>query len=86
MTKREPYFEAELPLHFGLDTERFDVAVEKRKGTGGRKVVVWVRDRESGRHLVDAASGRMTKAELDRHAERIARELAKRLVDRCTQS
>ncbi len=56
------------------------------KGLAGAKVIEWVRDKKSGRHLVDAASGRMTKEELDRHAERIARELAKRLLDGGTQS
>ena len=77
--RHEPYYDPELPLRLGLDTERFDVAVDKRKGTGGRKVIVWVRDKKSGRHLVDAASGRMTKEELDRQAQRIAWELAERL-------
>ncbi len=84
--KQEPLYDSVLPLQFGLDNDCFDVAVDKRKGTGGRKVIEWVRDKKSGRHLVDAASGRMTKEELDRHAERIARELAKRLLDGGTQS
>lgn len=82
--RHEPYYDSELPLRFGLDTERFEVAVDKRKETGGRKVLVWVRDKKSGRHLVDAAGGRMTKEELDRHAQRIACELAERLLDGST--
>jgi hypothetical protein len=86
MTKQEPFYDTALSLQFGLDTERFDVAVDKSKGTGGRKVIIRVHDKKSGRHLVDAASGRMTKEALDRHAERIACELAKRLLDGGTQS
>ncbi len=82
--RQEPFYETALPLQFSLDTERFEVAGDKRKGTGGRKVIVWVRDKKSGRHFVDAASGRMTKEELDRHAERIACELATRLLDGAT--
>jgi hypothetical protein len=86
MTKQEPFYDTELPLQFGLDTERFDVAVDKSKGTGGRKVIVWVRDKKSGKHLVDAASGRFTKEVLDHHARRIASELTKRLLDGGTDS
>lgn len=82
----EPYYDSELPLRFGLDTERFDVAVDKRKGISGRKVIVWVRDKKSGRHLVDAAGGRMTKEALERQAQRIACELAERLRDGGRQS
>lgn len=69
MAKHEPYYDSELSLRFGLDTERFDVAVDKRKRTGGRKVIVCERDKQSERYLIGAASGRMTKEELDRHAK-----------------
>jgi len=86
MMKQEPFYDRALSLQFGLDTERFDVAVDKSKGTGGRKVMVWVRDKKSGKYLVDAASGRFTKEELDHHAQRIASELTKRLLDGGTQS
>ncbi len=82
MMKREPFYDTALPLQFG----RFDVAVDKSKGTGGRKVMVWVRDKKSGKYLVDAASGRFTKEELDHHAQRIASELTKRLLDGGTDS
>lgn len=84
--RHEPYYDSELPLRFRLDTERFDTAVDKRKGTCGRKVIVWVRDKKSGRTFVGAASGRMTKEELDRQAQRIACELAERLLNGGTQS
>ncbi len=40
--RHEPYYDSELPLRLGLDTERFDAAVDKRQGSGGRKVIVWV--------------------------------------------
>ena len=33
----EPYYDSELPLRFGLDTERFDVAVKKAKVPVGGK-------------------------------------------------
>ena len=81
MVKQEPFYDSELPLQFGLDAELFDIAVEKCKGTGGRKVIVWVREKKSGRHLVEAATGRLTKGELNRLAQRIARELANQLLD-----
>lgn len=73
----EPLYLPECAEHVGLDGNRWDVAIEKRKLTGGRRIVVWVRDRKTGRALVDAAGGPVTKGELDRVATRIAVELAK---------
>jgi len=72
----EPLYLPECAEQVGLDGSRWDVAIEKRKLTGGRRIVAWVRDRMSGRALVDAAGGRITKGELDRLATRMAVELA----------
>ncbi len=76
MSNFEPLYLPECAGQVGLDNSRWEVAIDKRKLSGGRRVVVWVRDRKSGRCLVDAAGGRITKSELDRLATRIAVELA----------
>ena len=80
MSKHEPLYLREFAEWVGLDENRWDVAISKQKGTGGRKVIVWVRDKTTGLQLVDAAKGQITKEQLDRDAKRIANELAKRLL------
>jgi len=80
MSKHEPLYLREFAELVGLDENRWDVAVDKKKGTSGRKVIVWVRDKTTGLHLVDAAKGQITKEQLDRDAKRIANELARRLL------
>ncbi len=80
MSKHEPLYLREFAELVGLDWNRWDVAVDKQKGTSGRKVIVWVRDKTTGLQLVDAAEGQITKEQLDRDAKRIANELAKRLL------
>jgi len=80
MSKHEPFYLREFAELVGLDENRWDVAISKQKGTSGRKVIVWVRDKTTGLHLVDAAKGQITKEQLDRDAKRIANELAKRLL------
>ena len=80
MSKHEPLYLREFAEGVGLDENRWDVAISKQKGTGGRKVIVWVRDKTTGLQLVDAAKGQITKVQLDRDAKRIANELAKRLL------
>lgn len=80
MSKHEPLYLREFAELVGLDENRWDVAISKQKGTGGRKVIVWVRDKTTGLQLVDAAKGQITKEQLDRDAKRIANELAKRLL------
>ena len=80
MSKHEPLYLREFAELVGLDWNRWDVAVDKQKGTDGRKVIVWVRDKTTGLQLVDAAKGQITKEQLDRDAKRIANELAKRLL------
>lgn len=80
MSKHEPLYLREFAELVGLDENRWDVAISKQKGTGGRKVIVWVRDKTTGLQLVDAAKGQVTKEQLDRDAKRIANELAKRLL------
>ena len=80
MSKHEPLYLREFAEWVGLDENRWDVAISKQKGTGGRKVIVWVRDKTTGLQLVDAAKGQITKVQLDRDAKRIANELAKRLL------
>ena len=80
MSKHEPLYLREFAEWVGLDENRWDVAISKQKGTGGRKVIVWVRDKTTGLQLVYAAKGRITKEQLDRDAKRIANELAKRLL------
>jgi hypothetical protein len=80
MYKHEPLYLREFAEWVGLDENRWDVAISKQKGTGGRKVIVWVRDKTTGLQLVDAAKGQITKEQLDRDAKRIANELAKRLL------
>ena len=80
MSKHDPLYLREFAEWVGLDENRWDVAISKQKGTGGRKVIVWVRDKTTGLQLVDAAKGQITKEQLDRDAKRIANELAKRLL------
>lgn len=80
MSKHEPLYLREFAELVGLDWNRWDVAVDKQKGTSGRKVIVWVRDKTTGLQLVDAAKEQITKEQLDRDAKRIANELAKRLL------
>lgn len=80
MSKHEPLYLREFAELVGLDENRWDVAISKQKGTGGRKVIVWVRDKTTGLQLVDAAKGQITKEQLDRDAKRIANELARRLL------
>jgi hypothetical protein len=80
MSKNEPLYLREFAELVGLDERRWDVAIDKQKGTGGRKVIVWVRDKTTGLQLVDAAKGQITKEQLDGNAKRIAHELAKRLL------
>ncbi|MFN7891314.1 MAG: hypothetical protein ACK5OC_13570 [Pirellula sp.] len=80
MSKHEPLYLREFAEWVGLDENRWDVAISKQKGTSGRKVIVWVRDKTTGLQLVDAAKGQITKEQLDRDAKRIANELAKRLL------
>ena len=81
MSKYEPIYSNEFAELVGLDENRWDVAINKQKGTGGRKVIVWVRDKKTGKVLVDAMSGRLTKGELDRYAQKLAIELADRLAN-----
>lgn len=80
MSKHEPLYLREFAEWVGLDENRWDVAISKQKGTGGRKVIVWVRDKTTGLQLVDATKGQITKEQLDRDAKRITNELAKRLL------
>jgi hypothetical protein len=80
MSKHEPLYLREFAEWVGLDENRWDVAISKQKGTSGRKVIVWVRDKTTGLQLVDAAKGQITKEQLDRDAKRIANELARRLL------
>lgn len=80
MSKHEPLYLREFAEWVGLDENRWDVAISKQKGTGGRKVIVWVRDKTTGLQLVDAAKGQITKEQLDRDAKRITNELPKRLL------
>jgi hypothetical protein len=81
MSKHEPFYLSEFAEEVGLDENRWDVAISKQKGTGGRKVIVWVRDKKTGKVLVDAVSGRLTKGELDRYAQELAIALAYRLAN-----
>ena len=80
MSKHEPLYLREFAEWVGLDWKRWDVAISKQKGSGGRRVIAWVRDKTTGLQLVDAAKGQITKEQLDRDAKRIANELAKRLL------
>lgn len=81
MSRHEPTYAPECAEQVGLDGDRWEVAIDKHKYSGGRRVVVWVRNKNSGKHLVDAAGGRITKDELDRHARRIAIELVNRHME-----
>ena len=69
MSKHQPIYLSEFAELVGLDENRWDVAISKQKGTGGRKVIVWVRDKKTGKVLVNAVSGRMTKGELGYYLE-----------------
>ena len=80
MSKHEPLYLREFAELVGLDENRWDVAISKQKGTSGRKVIVWVRDKTTGLQLVDAAKGQITQEQLDRDAKRIANERATRLL------
>ncbi|MCY2977119.1 MAG: hypothetical protein NTU79_00405 [Planctomycetota bacterium] len=80
MSKHEPIYLSEFAELVGLDEKRWEVAIDKQKSSGDRKVIVWVRDKMTGLQLVDAIGGRFTKEQLDRHAKRIAQELAKRIL------
>jgi hypothetical protein len=52
MSKHEPLYLREFAELVGLDENRWDVAISKKKGSGGRKVIVWIRDKTTGLHLV----------------------------------
>lgn len=81
MSKHEPLYIDEHAEQVGLDGELWDVAIDKQKGSGGRKVIVWVRNKKTDKVLVDAKSGQLTKEGLDRYAKKLAIELADRLTN-----
>ncbi len=72
---------SELATVFRLPASDWEVAVDKRKDPigGGRMVIVAVRHRASGRKLTDSVAGRLSKRELNDHAEKLVRKLSEQL-------
>ena len=72
---------SELASGFGLPASDWEVAIDKRKDPlGGRRMVmVAVRHRASGRKLTDSVAGRLSKRDLNNHAEKLVRQLSEQL-------
>lgn len=76
----EPLYDCFDPREFGLSPSEWDVAVEKFKTPFGRRVVVYVRHRKTGREAQDTVvGGRLTKNELNKHAVRLIAKLVESL-------
>ena len=72
----EPLYHAHDPSAFGLSPDEWEIAIDKFKTPFGRRVVVHVRHRASGRTARDTVvGGRLTKRDLNKHATRLIAEL-----------
>lgn len=71
---------SETAAAYRLPASDWEVAVGKFKTPFGRRVVVGVRHKPSGRQLCDTVVGaNLSKRDLDQHAARLVSELAARL-------
>ena len=76
----EPLYDAFDPSEFGLSPSEWEVSIDKCKTPFGRRVIVHVRNRHTGRTANDSVvGGRLTKRELQTHATRMIKELVKAL-------
>jgi len=77
----EPLYFPQHTTRHGLSVDEWDVAIDKCKTPFGRRVIVYVRHRASGRVANDSVVGdRLTKRDLDTHAARLIEKLVKSLT------